>query len=88
MSSMIADVQDPAAMSPATFPTTLTIGELEANDSLYCKALRILILEEKTLNQIRRSVCWHRLETLHQSLPRQYRDPERLYEVLKRAMVS
>jgi len=70
-------------MSQATF-TTLTIGELEAGYPLYCKALRLLIREEKTLRQIKRSVCWHRLETLHQCLPRQYRDPNHLYFHLQR----
>jgi hypothetical protein len=45
-----------AAMSQATFTTDLTIGELEANFALYCKALRILVLEEKPINQIRRSL--------------------------------
>ncbi|MCP9941189.1 DUF3136 domain-containing protein [Cyanobium sp. ATX 6E8] len=71
-------------MSQATFTTALTIGELEANYALYCKAMRILVLEEKTIQQIRRSVCWHRLECLHQCLPRQYKNPEHLYFLLKR----
>ena len=36
-------------MSQATFSISLTIGKLEASYPLYCKALRILIREEKTL---------------------------------------
>ncbi len=71
-------------MSQATFTTSLTIGELEANFALYCKALRILVLEGKTIDQIRRSVCWNRLECLHRCLPQQYRNPEHLYFLLKR----
>ncbi|MCS5691157.1 DUF3136 domain-containing protein [Cyanobium sp. FGCU-6] len=71
-------------MSQATFTTALTIGELEASYPLYCKALRILIREEKTIQQIKRSVCWNRLETLHRCLPRRYRDPAHLYFHLKR----
>lgn len=71
-------------MSQATFTTNLTIGELEASFPLYCKALRILIREEKSIKQIRRSVCWHRLSCLYQCLPRQYKDPEHLYFLLKR----
>mgnify|MGYP006296396317 FL=1 len=71
-------------MSKVTFTTTLTISELEASYPLYCKALRILIREEKSLKQIQRSVCWHRLETLHHCLPRQYKDPNHLYFHLKR----
>jgi hypothetical protein len=71
-------------MSQATFTTDLTIGELEASFALYCKALRILVLEGKTIDQIRRSVCWNRLESLHRCLPRQYKNPEHLYFLLKR----
>jgi hypothetical protein len=71
-------------MSQATFTTTLTIGELEASFPLYCKALRILIREGKSLDQIQRSVCWHRLTSLHHCLPRQYKDPNHLYFHLKR----
>ena len=73
-------------MGQTTFTTTLTIGELEASYPLYCKALRILIREEKTLKQIQRSVCWHRLEKLHLCLPRQYKDPNHLYFNLKREL--
>ena len=72
------------SMGPATFTTTLTVGELEASYSLYCKALRILVREGKTINMIKRSVCWHRLSALHHSLPRQYKDPEHLYFLIRR----
>lgn len=75
-----------AAMGQPTYTTALSIGELEASYPLYCRALRILIREEKTLEQIRRSVCWHRLESLHRCLPRQYRDPSHLYFHLKREL--
>ena len=71
-------------MTQATFSISLTIGKLEASYPLYCKALRILIREEKTLQEIQRSVCWHRLEKLHHCLPRQYKDPNQLYLHLKR----
>jgi hypothetical protein len=77
-------VRNVAAMSQATFTAALTIGELEASYPLYCKALRILIREEKTIKQIQRSVCWYRLEKLHHCLPRQYKDPNQLYLLLKR----
>ena len=73
-------------MGQATYTTTLTIGELEASFPLYCKALRILIREDRPIEQIERSVCWHRLTTLHHSLPRQYKDPRYLYFQLKRSM--
>lgn len=66
----------------------LTIGQLEASYATYCKALRILIRQQKTSDQIRRSLCWHRLESLHHCLPRQYKDPEQLYAHLKRELTA
>lgn len=75
-----------SCMVHPTFTTTLTIGQLEANYPLYCKVLRILIREGKTMEQIQRSVCWHRLATLHHCLPRQYSDPGHLYNRLKREL--
>jgi hypothetical protein len=62
----------------------LTIGELEANYSLYCKALRILLKEGKTLTAIQRTVAWSRLEQLHTCLPGRYKAPDYLCVVLKR----
>ena len=75
-------------MSQPTFSTALSIGELEASYPLYCKAMRILIREGKSLEQIKRSVCWHRLESLHRCLPRNYRDPNHLYFHLRRQLES
>ncbi|MFM7287182.1 MAG: DUF3136 domain-containing protein [Cyanobium sp.] len=62
----------------------LSVGELEGQYPLCCKAMRILVRDGATLNQARRTVCWQRLDLLHRSLPRQYRDPEQLYLHLKR----
>ena len=62
----------------------LTIGELEANYSLYCKAMRLLIIEGRSLKKIQRTVCWQRLEILHNCLPNRYKSPDYLYAVLKR----
>ncbi|MEB3165658.1 MAG: DUF3136 domain-containing protein [Cyanobacteriota bacterium] len=74
-------------MSPET-PSipTLTIGELEANYSLYCKAMRLLIREGRSLPSIQRTVCWQRLEKLHGCLPGQYKDPHYLYTLLRRGV--
>ena len=82
--STISPPTAPAAgRTAAAAPSPPTIGELEAGYPLYCKALRILIREEKTIKQIQRSVCWHRLEKLHHCLPRHYKDPNQLYLHLK-----
>ena len=63
-------------------PIHLTVGELEANDPLYCKAMRILAQEGKSAPKARRTVCWQRLEMPHHCLPDQYRDPDSLYLLL------
>ena len=62
----------------------LSVAELEAQYPLYCKAMRILVRDGVTHNKARRTVCWQRLELLHRSLPRQYREPEQLYLHLSR----
>lgn len=62
----------------------LRMADLEAQYPVYCKAMRILVSDGSSLNKIRRTVCWQRLEIMHQCLPRQYRDPEMLYLHLRR----
>jgi hypothetical protein len=65
-------------------PTAPTLGELEAKDSLYCKAMRLLIKEGRSLEEVSRTVCWSRLEQLHACLPSRYKDPDYLFVVLRR----
>ena len=64
---------------------SITIGELEANYQLYCKALKMLIAEKRTLNKIQKTVCWGKLATLHHCLPRKYKSPYNLYAQLLKA---
>lgn len=71
-------------MSQVACPATISIGSLEASYPMYCKAMRILIREGKSLEQIQRSVCWDRLRSLHHCLPQSYREPGQLYFNLKR----
>ena len=47
----------------------LTIGELEAGYPLYCKALRRLLKEGRSIKDIERTVCRGPLETLNRCLP-------------------
>ena len=75
-------------MSAPTYTAALTVGELEASYPLYCKALRILVRDGVSRSKASRTVCWSRLETLHHSLPRQYRHPEQLFFLLCRETKS
>ena len=62
----------------------LTIGELEAGYPLYCKALRRLLQEGRTEQQIQRTICWGHLETLNRCLPGRYKSPSYLMVLIKR----
>ena len=62
----------------------LTIGELEAGYPLYCKALRRLLQQGRSSDQIQRTVCWSHLETLNRCLPGRYKTPSYLMSLIKR----
>lgn len=66
----------------------LTIGELEAGFSAYCQALRRLVADQRSLERIRRTHCWHNLERLHSCLPQRYRSPQDLYQRYVRARLA
>ena len=78
LSKLIVDSQ--YAMSTAK----LTIGELEAGYPLYCKALRRLLQQGRTADEIQRTVCWSHLETLNRCLPGRYKTPSYLMALIKR----
>ena len=62
----------------------LTIGELEAGYPMYCKALRRLLQQGKTAQDIERTVCWGHLETLNRCLPTRYKAPSYLLALIRR----
>lgn len=68
--------------------SSMTIGELEANYPLYCKALRLLLQEGRSLEAIQRTVCWERLAKLHLCLPNRYKAPDYLLAVLRRDLAA
>ena len=67
---------------------SITIGELEAKYPLYSKALKLLVKDARTMEEIQRSLCWHRLALLHRSLPGRYKSPEHLMDLLQRPQAS
>jgi len=74
--------------SSASPQAALTLGQLEASYPLYCKALRRLVQEGKSLERVQRTVCWDRLEKLHRCLPSQYRNPITHYTMLRRELLA
>ena len=75
------------AINTSTVPA-ITIAQLEASYPAYCKALRMLVKDGISLKKIQRTVCWDRLQLLHSTLPRQYRDPVVHYSMVKRDVES
>lgn len=76
-------------MAPSPAPSSrpaVTIGELEANYPLYCKALRLLLLEGRSDRELRRTLCWQRLTLLHRSLPARYKEPEYLMVLFQQSV--
>jgi hypothetical protein len=59
------------------------LAQWRAHYEGYCRAMRMLVEEGKSLNKIRRTVCWKRLEALHRSAPERYREPVGLYHQLQ-----
>ena len=78
LSKLIVDSQQ------AMVTAKLSIGELEAGYPLYCKALRRLLQQGRTADQIQRTVCWSHLETLNRCLPGRYKTPSYLMALIKR----
>ena len=66
----------------------LTIGELEAGYPLYCKALRRLLQQGRTPEEIKRTVCWGHLETLNRCLPGRYKAPGYLMALIRRDLLE
>ena len=75
------------AAHPSAAPA-ITVAQLEASYPAYCKALRMLVQDGISLTKIQRTVCWDRLQLLHTTLPRQYRDPVVHYAMVKRDVES
>ncbi len=70
--SVPADQRPAADRSPE-------LRELEEHYGSYCRALRMLVQEGKSLKNVQRTVCWQQLSRLHDSRPARYQEPDALY---------
>ena len=66
-------------MTTPTFSTTQSISELRDKQSIYLKALQILIQDGSSMEKAQKTVCWNRLSRLHEAMPNQYLNPEHLF---------
>jgi len=75
-------------MSQAALISMSSNAPLDSRYSLYTQAMRILIREGQTFQQLQRSICWARLMSFHQFLPGLYSDPVQLYVNFKQEICA
>lgn len=61
----------------------LSLAALEANYATYLRTLRLLVQQGYSLSRVQRTLCWLRLQHLHQGLPATYGEPDELYRQLR-----
>lgn len=64
----------------STFTTQMSLQELKDSQSIYLKALELLVKDGASLTEAQESVCWQRLQRLNQAMPLQFLHPETLYQ--------
>lgn len=57
----------------------LSLAALEANYATYLGTLRLLVQQGYSLSRVQRTLCWIRLQHLHQGMPGTYSEPDVLY---------
>ena len=62
----------------------ITIDELEAKYPLYCKALKLLVKDDRGEEEIKRSSAGTVFACCTRSLPGRYKSPEHLMDLLQR----
>ncbi|MDM7953986.1 MAG: DUF3136 domain-containing protein [Cyanobium sp. CZS 25K] len=55
------------------------LRDLEEHYGSYCRAMRMLVREGKSLKKVQRTVCWQQLARLHDCRPARYQEPDALY---------
>jgi hypothetical protein len=66
-------------MAAITFTHNPSIAELCETKAVYTRAMHYLVADGVKEKEARKSVCWRRLYTLHQALPKRYEDPQTLF---------
>ncbi len=60
------------------------LPDLDEHYGSYCRAMRMLVREGKSLKNVQRTVCWQQLARLHDCRPTRYQEPDALYQRLRR----
>ena len=62
-------------MAAITFTNEPSLAELRETESVYTRAMKYLVAEGVKEAEASKSVCWRRLNRLHQALPNRYGNP-------------
>ena len=66
-------------MTAITFTHEPTIAELCETEAVYIRAMDYLVADGVKESEASKSVCWRRLNRLHQALPDRYGNPRALF---------
>ena len=70
-------------METITFTHDSSIAELQDTEAVYARAMEYLVADDVKEAEARESVCWRRLDRLHQALPERYGEPRALFLTLR-----
>ena len=70
-------------MAAITFTHEPSIAELRETEVVYIRAMEYLVADGVKEGEARESVCWRRLNRLHQALPDRYGNPRALFLALQ-----
>ena len=66
-------------MTAITFTHEPSIAELCETETVYIRAMSYLVADGVKEAEACKSVCWRRLNRLHQAMPDRYRNPRSLF---------
>ena len=66
-------------MAAITFTNEPSLAELRETESVYTRAMEYLVADGVKEGEASKSVCWRRLNRLHQALPNRYGTPRALF---------
>ena len=80
---MAADNRCCQEMTVITFTNEPSLAELRETEAVYTRAMEYLVADGVKEGEARESVCWRRLNRLHQALPDRYGNPRALFLALQ-----
>ena len=66
-------------MAASTFTYEPSLAELRETEAVYTRAMEYLVADGVKEGEASKSVCWNRLNRLHEALPNRYGNPRALF---------